>query len=182
MRRPSEGMSRPTVPPGPVRVEVTTTITRSGPSLVRRLSRSRGCCHSRSDGMQVAAPLQRRMRAPDLVDCVRNGASDLPSRAPRARTTPIARAYWYFSESRYSSLPRPQRNVLEQLVAGVDAPGRRQHRREHGANLERRRARRTAGTRAGCRVLTKKVRAHHRGGFAGSSRRYSSAPTCRCAR
>ena len=49
---------------------------------------------------------------------------------------PVAGRSWYFSESRYSSLPGAQRGVLAQLVAGVDAPGRRERRGEHRPHLE----------------------------------------------
>ena len=45
---------------------------------------------------------------------------------------------WYFSESRYSSLPCAHRHVLDQLEAAVDAVERRQRRREQQPDAERR--------------------------------------------
>ena len=45
---------------------------------------------------------------------------------------------WYFSESRYSSLPGLHRHVLGQLEAAVDAVARAERRRQHQPHLERR--------------------------------------------
>ena len=43
---------------------------------------------------------------------------------------------WYFSESRYSSLPSRTAVALAELVAAVHPPGRAGDRREHGAHPE----------------------------------------------
>ena len=67
-----------------------------------------------------------------------------------ARRGPVARAQLVLLRVEVLLAARAARRVLAQLVAGVDAPGRRQRGGQHGADLERGAVRRTAGTRAGC--------------------------------
>ena len=51
---------------------------------------------------QVAEPVQGRVRSPDAFSRARNGASVAPAACAPAQSRG---RYWYFSESRYSSLP-----------------------------------------------------------------------------
>ena len=87
---------------------------------------------------QVAQPLQGGVLAAELVE-----PGEVAARGCGPRPRPPAQSRgrsWYFSESRYSSLPGRSGDVLAQLVAGVDAPGGGEGRGQHGADLERRRA------------------------------------------
>ena len=93
-----------------------------------------------------AARRRRGWRAADVVD-------RRDERRQRRRAVPVARSCSsYFSECRYSSLVSRRRLVLAQLVAAVDAVGRRQRGRQHEPQPER--GRRAVAQRAarGCRA------------------------------
>ena len=62
-----------------------------------------------------------------------NGSSDRPAASAPSKSRGRSS---YFSESRYSSLPSRDGLALEQLVAGIHAPGRTHRRRQHRADRE----------------------------------------------
>ena len=82
---------------------------------------------------QVAQLVERRVRGPDRVE---PGEVGRQADAVGLGLGPVARAQLVLLRVEVLLGARAYGDVLEQLEAGVDAPGRRQHRGEHGADLE----------------------------------------------